>query len=138
METLIAITNSTGVLQGEAIENSDMFKEAGFTVLQSVEKVLTEGQASKILKLESAISGNSVITGELGFKVSDFTTGSVAVLVLQQAKGVQKMKDLIPNFENVITTTGEVDTLRLKRMLFPTNGSLERSVIVLKDTSDEV
>lgn len=47
------------------------------------------------------------------------------------------MKDLIPNFENVITTTGEVDTLRLKRMLFPTNGSLERSVIVLKDTSDE-
>ncbi len=118
MDTLVAITSSAGVRMGRAVDNADIIKEAGFTIVDTLEGALSDAQAA------SFCDGKE-------FKSGDFTGGPVCALLVQRAEGFAAWAKIAGEFEYVYATTDAVSSARVRRAVFPGEPSLERVAIVV-------
>jgi len=124
VEYLVAVIDANGVRSNRVDPNLEVLDEDGFMVLNKTKLLIGEEHALALTTLDDS-------------EPRDFTSGPVVAVLLRRDSAYSGFMELKPDLDDMYGSCDTWSALRDRTIFFPTEPSLERTVVIIKPDQDE-
>lgn len=124
IEYLVAVIDANGVRSNRVDPNLEVLDEDGFMVLNKTKLLIGEEHAKALTTLDDA-------------EPRDFTSGPVVAVLLRKDAAYSSFMELKSDLDDMYGSCDTWSALRDRTIFFPTEPTLERTVIIIKPDQDD-